>query len=343
METAVNVAEVPAANEAVIADAPVIENNTPAPEPTMEEGMRAVWDKLHPARDETGKFAAKNPTEQAADAPPVNETADQTAEKPIEQAPPAIDAPLSWSAEQKAKWASVPPDLQTYISQRDKESHDAITRAGQQIKAFEPISKVIEQFGETFQRNGLQPHDGIARMMAVHEMLEQNPRSAIEQIAKAYNVDLQGQSDQAATPESAQIAELKAEIAKISSHLTAQQRSALKVEQDALAREIADFAKDKPHFEAVRSIMAGLMQTSDNMTLADAYERATYADPTIRQSILADQQKANEAKAKEEAAKRVAAAKKAAGVNVKSSPGVAAAAKTMDDELREIARKRYGT
>src|SRR5687767_37612 len=177
METAVNVAETPAANEAVIADAPVVENNTPAVEPSMEEGMRAVWDKLHPARDDAGKFAAKNPAEQAADAPPVNENADQTAESQVEQAAPAIDAPLSWSAEQKAKWASVPPDLQTYISQRDKESHDAITRAGQQIKAFEPIRNVIEQFGESFQRNGLQPHEGFARMMAVEQMLEQNPRA----------------------------------------------------------------------------------------------------------------------------------------------------------------------
>lgn len=337
METAVNVVEQSTANEAVI-DAPVTETiETPAP--SLDEDLRSIWDKRNPPR-ENGRFVAKNPPE--ADAP-AEQNVDQTAETQVEQVAPAIDAPISWSAEQKAKWASVPPDLQTYISQRDKESHDAFTRAGQQIKAFEPISKVIEQYGETFRRNGLQPHDGIARMMAVHEMLENNAPAAIKEIAKAYGVDLSGQAEQNATPEGEKIAALEARLAKAESHLTAQQRQALSVEQNALAREIADFAKDKPHFEAVRNVMAGLMNSGAAETLADAYDKATYADPTIRQSILADQQKANEAKRKEEESKRVAAAKKAAGVNVKSSPGASPGAKTMDDELREIARRHYGT
>ncbi len=37
------------------------------------------------------------------------------------------------------------------------------------------------------------------------------------------------------------------------------------------------------------------------------------------------------------------AAKKAAGVNVKSSPGQSNPNRTLDDDLREIARKHYGT
>jgi septal ring-binding cell division protein DamX len=78
-------------------------------------------------------------------------------------------------------------------------------------------------------------------------------------------------------------------------------------------------------------------------TMQEAYDRAVYADPTIRQSILADQQKANEEKRKTDEAERVKAAKKAAGVNVKSSPGQSNQARTLDDDLREIARKHYGT
>jgi hypothetical protein len=341
MEPAVNVAETSAPNEAAISETVIETVETPAP--SMDEGLRAVWDKHHPPRAEDGKFAAKNPTEQAAEAPPVTENADQAAETVIEQAKPAIDAPISWSAEQKAKWASLPPDTREYIAQRDKESHEAISRAGQQIKAYEPIGKVIEQFSDTFQRQGLAPHDAFQRLLAVNEMLDQNPRAAIEQIAKAYGVDLSGQAEQSATPESAKLAEMEARLAKAESHLTAQQRQQLNAERNALAREIADFAKDKPHFEAVRNVMAGLMQSGAAETLADAYEKATYADPTIRQGILADQQKAEAEKRKAEEAERVKAAKKAAGVNVKSSPGAAPAAKNMDDALWEIARRHYGT
>jgi hypothetical protein len=342
MELATDVgASAPASESLVATETPVVENNTP--EPSLEDNLLDIWNKRHPERESNGRFASKNPTEQAAEAPPVTENAVQTAETVVEQAKPAIDAPISWTAEQKAKWASLPPDTQAYIAQRDKESHEAISRAGQQIKAFEPIGKVIEQFAHVFQKNGLQPHDGIARMMAVNEMLEANPETAIREIAKAYGVNLSGETEQNADPASREVAELKAELARVKSHLTAQDRQREAAEGQTLAREIADFAKDKPHFEAVRKVMAGLMSSGAAETMQEAYDRAVYADPTIRQAILADEATKVEAKRKEEEAKRVQAAKKAAGVNVKSSPGQANAPRTMDDDLREIARKHYGT
>lgn len=340
METAVDVPAVAGANEAVIStiDAPAVEA------PSLDSDLQGIWEKHNPPR-ENGRFVAKSPAEQPPEIgteQPKPELADQTAETVVEQAKPAIDAPISWSAEQKAKWATLPPDVQTYIAQRDKESHEAITRAGQQIKAFEPIRSVIEQFAPVFQKNGLPPHEGIARMMAVNEMLENNAPAAIREIAKAYGVDLSGQAEPNASPESGRVAELEARLAKAESYLTAQQRQQVNTEQAALAREIADFAKDKPHFETVRSVMAGLMQSGAAETLKDAYEQAVYANPTTRQSILADQQKASEDKRKKDEAERVTAAKKAAGVNVKSSPGSATSTKTLDDDLREIARKHYG-
>lgn len=342
METAADVGLAPA-SESIAAIEPAVIENAPAVEPSLDDDLSSIWDKHHPPR-ENGRFVAKNPTESADTAAPVTEVADQTAETVVEQAKPAIDAPISWSAEQKAKWASLPPDTREYIAQRDRESHEAISRAGQQIKAFEPIREVIEQHGHTFQRNGLQPHEGIARMMAVHNMLETNAPAAIAEIAKAYGVNLQGYSDeQNATPESPRIAELEARLARQEAHLTAQMRQRQEAESNELAREIADFAKDKPHFESVRKVMAGLMTSGAAETMKDAYEKAIYADPTIRQSLQMEAQKTAEEARKADEAKRLVAAKKAAGVNVKSSPGQNNTAKTMDDDLREIARRHYGT
>lgn len=342
METAADVGLAPASESIAAIEPAVIENTPEIVAPSLDDDLRSIWDKDHPPR-ENGKFVAKNSTEQAADAPPVTEVADQTAQTPQEQAPPAIDAPVSWSAEQKAKWASLPPDTREYIAQRDKESHDAISRAGQQIKAFEPIGKVIEQFAHVFQNNGLQPHDGIARMLAVNEMLEQNPRAAIAQIAKAYGVDLSGEGTQEATPENARIAELEARLAKTESHLTAQQRQKVEADNAVLAREIADFAKDKPHFETVRRTMAGLLHADSALSLQDAYDKAIYADPTIRQSLQVDAQKATEDKRKADEAERVKKAKAAAGVNVKSSPGQSNGHRTMEDDMRAIWNKNHGT
>lgn len=345
METAVDVGASAPANEAVLSAE--ITNETPeVAAPSIDDDLRNIWDKNNPPR-ENGRFVSRNPAEttEAAKAsdPAAPKVADQTAEKPVEQAAPAIDAPISWSAEQKAKWASLPPDVQTYIAQRDKETHEAITRAGQQIKAFEPIREVIERYGDTFRRNGLQPHDGLARMMAVHDALERDAPGTIKEIAKAYGVNLQGQAEgQPENQSDPRIAELETRLAKAESYLTAQQRQQINAEESALAREIADFAKDKPHFEAVRRVMAGLMSSGAAETMLDAYERAIYADPAIRQSLIADEQQKADAKRKEDAEKRVRDAKKAAGVNVKSSPGSTASARTLDDDLREIANRAYG-
>jgi hypothetical protein len=344
METAADVGASAPASESFVPE--IIETNTPeAAAPSLEEDLRSIWDKRNPPR-ENGRFAPKNPTEQPAieAEAPVTEVAVQTAETTQEQAKPAIDAPISWTAEQKAKFASLPPDTQAYIAQRDKESHEAITRAGQQIKAFEPIREVIEQHADTFQRNGLQPHEGFARLLAVEKMLEQDPASAIREIAKAYGVNLQGMNDeQNATPENQRIAELEARLARQESHLTAQMRQKQEAESNALAREIADFAKDKPHFESVRKVMAGLMSSGAAETMQDAYDRAIYADPTIRQSLQVEAQKAAEDKRKAEEAERVSKAKKAAGVNVKGSPANAAAARTMEQDLRAIWTKNHGS
>jgi hypothetical protein len=347
MDTAADVGSPPASES--LAETPIIETNN-APEaaaPSIDEDLRSIWDRRNPPR-ENGRFVAKNPTDEPDPAAPVNENAVQTAETVVEQAKPAIDAPISWTAEQKAKWASLPPDTQAYIAQRDKESHEAITRAGQQIKAFEPIGKVIEQFSHVFQKNGLQPHDGIARMMAVNEMLETNPETAIREIAKAYGVNLQGTTDeQNANPESAVIAELRADLAKVKSHLTAQQQQKIDAENTALAREIADFANDpktpRPHFESVRKVMAALMNSGAAETMQEAYEKAIYADPTIRQSLQVDAQKATEDKRKAEEAERVRKAKAAAGVNVKSSPAHLASSRTLEADLRAIWNKNHAS
>lgn len=343
-----------------VAETPAVETTTKTP--SMDETMLATWDKLHPKRDVAGRFAASDAQAVEAEVSTAAETetkesADQTAEQATGTETPSTEPPHSWSAEAKALWAQVPPAAQAIIAKRETEAHQAITRAGEQIKAFEPIRNVVEQFSETFQRNGLPPHEGIARMLAVNNWLDKDAGAAIREIAKAYGVDLKGlNGEQAAAAaegtqgeqEPAYVSTLKRELAetkevlnRVTSHLTEQQRSQLQSEQSALARQIADFAKDKPHFETVRTHMAGLMQTGAAQTLDDAYDMAVHAHPDIRKRIQEDQRKADEEKRAEEARKKATEAKKSAAVNVRSSAGAGTTPRTIDDTLSDIARKHY--
>jgi hypothetical protein len=337
----------------------------PAPEitteatPSMEDTMLEVWNKHHhddsfPARD------ARDDGEGRRRVSP-----DQAAEAAREQGGPepatAIAAPLSWTGEMKAKWASLPPefrDLAEYAAKRDREQHDAISRAGQQVKTYEPIGRVIEQFADTFQRNNLPPAEAIGRMLRMERWLDRDAKSAIAELARAYAIDLRDLTDQqtaapahgqegtqAADPRvstlAAVLAETQRELRQVTSHLTAQQRAEHDAREAALARQIADFAKDKPHFEAVRRHMGALMAVDEGLSLDDAYERATYALPDIRNRILQDQRNADEDRRAQEVRRKAAAARNAAQVNVRSTGTAGASPKSMDDTLQEIARRAY--
>lgn len=316
----------PVATESV--SAPVVETATPS----FEDTMSAVFDKLNPSRDEGGKFASNEQTEvtegaeTAADETQVDENTDQPSEKEQETASPSITAPNSWSAEMKAKFGSLPPEAQQYIAQRESEMHAAITQKGEQIKAFEPIRQTLDQHREVFAKNGVSEAEGISRFIAADRFLEQNPSAAIQWLAESYGVDLRqfsanpGSTDQSPVPPR-EVFELKQEINQLKSYLTAQQRQSHEAEQATVVKTVEDFAKDKPHFEKVRKIMGSLMQAGEAADLNEAYEKATYAHPEVRQLILEDQRKATEAQRKAEQEKAVQTAKKAGSINLKSTQG----------------------
>lgn len=310
---------------------PVVENtSSPAPVSSIEDTMSSVWDKMNPERDASGKFAGTDT--QTADTPETpegveaKEPTDQPEDQVQEPSQTAITAPNSWSAEMKAKWASLPPETQQYIAARESEMHTAITQKGEQIKAFEPIRQTLDQHRAVFAKNGVSEAEGLSKLFAADRFLEQNPSEAIKWLADSYGIDLrqfagnQNSDDQSPAP-SRDVLELKQELRQLKSILTDQQRAQHNAEQATVAQTVEEFAKDKPHFEKVRKIMGSLMQAGEATDLQDAYDKAVYAHPEIRQSILADQLKADEAKRKAEQEKAASAAKKAGSLNLKSSEG----------------------
>ena len=322
------------------------------PMAAIEKTMSDAYDKINPPRSEAGQFAAKDKpaTEIVGTVEADGKITDQPKTEAIDQAKPVIDAPQSWSAEMKAKWSSLPSEVQAYASQREGEAHKRISELGQQVKSYEPIRNVIEQFAPTFQRNGLQPHDAFARMMAVETMLERDPATAIKQIAEAYGVDLSS-ATQSAEPgnESAEVRSLKAELQALKrqvgetvSKVTARERSEQEREQATLASTIEKFSKDKPHFEAVRSVMAGLMTSGAADTLEDAYDMAIHANKSIRETIDADKRKADQEKTADEAKKKADAAKKAASLNVRGTNGSPAKKGSWEDTLRATGERLLG-
>jgi hypothetical protein len=313
--------------------------------PSIRDTMAEVLAKHNPPRAQGGQFAPKNPAEApAAAVEPAAENTDQPEAVAPEPAQPAIEAPQSWSAEMKAKFGTLPPDLREFIAKRESESHKAITQYGQQVKAFEPIRTSLDRHMDIIRANGVTPDQAIENMFSVAKALETDPHGAIRQIAEMHGVDLRSFADGAEpqAQKAPEVAALEQELAKIKGFLTAQQRQQIEQDKTAAASEIAKFSEGKPYFEEARPMMAKLMESGAAESLQDAYDQAIWAIPTIRERIQQDQRKADEEKRSAEAKKRADDAKRVAPLNQRSSQGASPAVSgSMRDTLAAVAAKHF--
>jgi hypothetical protein len=277
----------------------------------------------------------------------------------------AIDPPHSWSAEQRPRWGSVPAELQTYIARREKDAHQAITRAGehvrtlqQQIDSYQPIRQLIEAHKESFVRRGLPPAQAFAALLEAEARLDADPAAGLVQIAGHYGIDLrpffqakQGDPQQQPPAQASQphpaFAQLAADVRTLAGRVQAQEgaiEAHRQAERDALAAEFQreiETDRDKPHFDELRPLMSALMLGGQAASLAEAYDMAVYANKSTRERIRQDQRAQDEARRQADAQRRAEQARRAASVNVRSSSPGSQTPKTMDDTLREIARRRY--
>lgn len=322
----------------------------PAPLKSFDESLKSIseaaWDKHHPPR-ENGRFAPRNPSEAAPEqaAPESTKTPDQPEKAATEQAPtPAIDAPQSWSAEMKAKFASLPPDIQTYVAERDRDVAAQISRMGNQIKAHEPVRAILEQHRDYFQRIGREPADAFRQFVNASRHLDQDAPAAIRTLAQMYRVDLkalaEGQSQQQpAAP--AVDPRLEARLRRMELETANRTKAETASREKSIVETIERFAGDKshPYFADLQDEIAAQLHGIDPELPAEkrlemAYDKARWAHPTIRERILSDQRKADEDKRKADAEKAAKEAKRQGQINHRPGPGSTPVKGTIEDSLR---------
>lgn len=329
---------------------------------SIDKTMDTAYDKVNPPREPTGQFKGDKPEGVAEgedpDAKP--EVTDQTqtkdAAEPLNAA--VIDAPLSWSAEMKAKWSSLPPDVQAYAAQREGDAHKRISELGQQVKQFEPIRQHIEPLRQLSQRNGVSEGEGLQRLLAANEFLEKDAPAAIKWLADAYGVDLGATSNTSSDGGSAETTALKAEIASLKrqvgeTHNTVMARVNAEKDQAqaTLSKLVNDFAAGKDDFKDIEGDIAAHIAAIRNAEpdlepkalLDKAYDAARWANPVTRAKMLESERKAEEAKRTEANKAKADAAKKAGNLNVKSGNGASPTKKTSwEDTLSAAADRVYG-
>lgn len=345
------------ADAQAVADTPAATTTTDTtPAPTMRDTMASVLAK-YPVRGDDGKFETRFPdTADAApaDGAPATKTPDQPEAQAVETASPSIDPPASWSADVKAKWAALPPDVQTYIAQREGEAHKAITTAGERAKAYEALEAVIGPRRAALAAGYGNEAAALNELFGLSDFATQDPAGFVRWFAQQRGVDLsQIVGQPAAQPSPAadpSVAAIQQRLDGLTNHIVTQQERQLLSEIDRFASAKGDDGQPlRPHFADVRADMGKLISAGLATTLDDAYAKAVRANDAVWSKVQAEQaatqtkaaaEKAEREKA--ERAKAAASAKRAASVNVRTTGSVSgspAGAQSMRATMEAVARR----
>ena len=309
-----------------------------------------IEDTTEEVVEETPVEAAEEATQAPAEAVSEGEEGEGTGE-PIEE---PLTAPDHWSAEDKETFNSAPRNVQEWALNRHKAMEADYTRKTQEIsdfkKTWSAVSDLFAGYRPQLRAAGMTEADAVARLINADQMLRSSPQSGIQQIAQMYGIDL----SQFAGPQievDPQVQALQGQIAQLQNHMMTQQQQEAQMRQNSVLSEIESFAAQTgedgavshPHFNEVVEEMIVMAQAERaagrEPKLDNLYEQAVWANPTIREKMLAASKEAEQKKAEEEARAKAAKAAKA-GKSVKGSPG--GATPSADLSLRAQLEQSFG-
>lgn len=304
------------------------------PEPQVSE------DSEPRARDEQGKFAAKEA--------PIETPSDPPADIPVE---PEIKAPSSWKPEAKAAYikaergeALTPQEIKILTAEANRRESDFLKGLeefkghAQKARTFE---QVIAPYQQTLQQLGVDAPTAIAKLLqADHTLRYSDPvqkAQYFQNLAREYGIDL-GQVQNMPAPDP-QTQYLMQQLHELRQTQQMWQNSIQQQEQAKANQELTAFATaDKTHFEAVRNDMADLLETGKAQSLEQAYEMAVWMRPDIRQTLIEQQQ--IEARKKYDEQQRAQKAR-AASISVRGSSPSSTGSQPVTGSLRDILEAQF--
>ncbi|MFK7943365.1 MAG: hypothetical protein AB8B85_10710 [Paracoccaceae bacterium] len=153
----------------------------PAGEPASDDG------------DVPGAAAADAPAEpatpNAADEPAAN--ADVASDTP--PATPPVEAPISMTAEEKAAFEQLPPNMKQFVSRRETQRDQHLNSRMQDTAAlrndFEPVQAMFEPYRDKLKETGLTPADYIHQLVNMDMMASADPLGYVAHIVGRLQID----------------------------------------------------------------------------------------------------------------------------------------------------------
>jgi len=269
--------------------------------------------------DTTPAVEPPAPTAPAADsaAAPAAPAADEFAEPPT-----------TWRKEATALWAKLDPLVRAEIHKRESDIFRGLETYKSEAEFAKSVKQTFQPYKALMDQYQIDPVKQMQGLMHVHYTLAQaSPERRVElfkQLAKDYMVDFGALS---ASPEDApftdpQVKSLQTEILGLKSRLEQQDQQRFEALKETHAKEVAAFAADPkhPYFDELADNIAQLLQKGVATSLSDAYEKAIWVNPSVRQKEIARLATEKAAKDAATASQHAANARRATGANVSVEP-----------------------
>lgn len=314
--------------------------------PTLDETLSRVANEVYAREPVHGANGQFQPKVVAQGAPAAPETPGQSGTAPPDPAPPVIEAPQSWPADVKGKWATLPPDVQRYIADREGETHKKFTTDGQRLKDYEGVDSALEVAKDFLESNRVPKAEYIRRLAVADHMLRTNGPQALADIARLYGIQMAAPPGGQPDPNNAltkTINDLQAQVKNL--------RQSSETATLAKSQETVDsFRKDAPHFDVVEALMAELIESGaaakvpgEAPLLKKAYDLAVHLNPEVKGKIDADAKKVADEKAAQEAKERATKDAKLAPLARRpgSAPTGPVKGKNWMDTLQKVGEEVY--
>ena len=293
-------------------------------------------------RDEKGRFLSKSGDKQVSD-----QVGEQGEETPQTE---SIKPPVSWSNEEKERFKTLPLETQKYIAQRESERDSFVTQKANKIaqdeRKYAEINEAIAPHEQQWALQGVSPGQGIKQLIAAQAFLEKNPVAGLQWLAQSLGVDPRTLA-QTAPQVDPQIQGIYGKVSQLEAQLAERDRQMQQAQMSSIQRELESFAKEvdergspkRPHFETIAEDMVPLVTRlraenpswSPREVLTEAYEKASWANPNTRKTILEEMER----KRLEDGKSKVQSAKRA-GVSLNGAPNgstMRPAPKTLRDAI----------
>ncbi|MGX1105448.1 hypothetical protein [Bradyrhizobium elkanii] len=308
--------------------------DTSATEQPQQQAAEPAAAEKPPAegRDEKGRFVAK-PAAATAQVEQGKEAAQQDAPAAAadQQQPKTAAPPTSWSPTAKAAFNELPQPVKDAIAKREDEVNNGFAK----LAEYKPLDRWIEEA----KKGGTDLATAVATYRGMELELQKDFVNGIALIAQRQGVSplhlaqgivarFGGGPSQSGQPGAQHQPHQQGPTVDplIAARLDGLEQTFRNQQQASVNDEIERFASDPkhPYFHNVRETMGHLMNAGQATSMADAYEKACWANPEIRALLIKEQAAPAPAAKADDAVSRARAAAKATG----GTPPVGLAAPT---------------